>query len=348
MQRATIAGRSAAVLDAVIERYIATGDPVGSAAIPSMLTERVSPATVRNVMAELEHLGYLEQPHTSAGRSPTRRGYRRYVEGLCAEGRYDSVDPRPLREALQDESSEVQELLRRTCKLLAELSDLVGVVSAPPMADTVFQHIDFVPLDGGRILAIIVARGGHTKSRVVSVRRPMSTEKLDRAAQYLVRRFAGRSLRKVACRIAALLAEANERLDQYERQAMSLGARSLPSDMDEAEVIVEGSSSLVTRREFEAREDLQAVLETIDHPNELFAALQQDGVSTTPRVLIGARPLPAALGGCSLITATYASAGTVLGSVAVLGPTRLPYARAIALVEAVAAATSVLVERLGV
>ena len=119
--------RGAAVLDAIVERFILTGEPVGSTSIHRLLPERVSPATVRNVMAELERLGYLEQPHTSAGRAPTRRGYRRYVENLTAEGRYDAVDPGPLAKVLQDETAEVGELLRRTCKLLAELSELVGV-----------------------------------------------------------------------------------------------------------------------------------------------------------------------------------------------------------------------------
>lgn len=348
MQRTPIAGRGAAVLDAVVERFILTGDPVGSTRVARLLPERVSSATVRNVMAELEHLGYLEQPHTSAGRKPTRRGYRRYVESLFAQGSYASVDPQPLRSLLQEEPAEIQELLRRACKLLAELSELVGVVSAPPLADTVFQHIDFVSLEGGRVLAMVVARGGQVKNRVVTLREPMSQEQLDHAAHYLVRRFAGRSLRQVARRVAELLAEASLRLAGIEQQAISLGASSLGGDLDETEVMIEGTTSLVTRPEFEAREDLLAVLEIIEQPAELVPALSQEADGDRTRVLIGSEPLPAALGGCSLIMATYGSGGQVLGSVAVLGPTRLPYARAIAVVEAVAVATSALITELGI
>lgn len=340
-----LAARGAAVLDTIVERFIATGEPVGSVAITRLLPERVSPATVRNVMAELEHLGLLEQPHTSAGRRPTSAGYRRYVESLFAEGRYDSVDPRPLQQQLASESIDIHELLQHTCRLLAELSDLVGVVSAPPFADTVFQHVDLVALDGGRVLAIVVGRGGQVRNRVVTLAEPMSQTQLDRAANYLVRRFAGRSLREVAGRLAELRAGVSERLESYERQALELGADSIPTDLDDTEVLVEGATSLVTRRDFEAREDLQAVLEVIGAPSGLAPALDIASAGRT-RVLIGRQPLPHGLGGCSLVAASYDAGGLTRGTVAVLGPTRLPYGRAIAVVEAVAQATSALAARL--
>lgn len=347
MQAPVLSGRGAAVLDAVVESFIRSGEPVGSVILTRTLPERVSPATVRNVMAELERLGYLEQPHTSAGRMPTAQGYRRYVENLRVEGRLDPVDEAGMLAELGGEPMEVHELLRRSCRLLADLSDLVGLVSAPPLCDTVFQHIDFVALDGNRVMAIVVARSGQVKNRMVTLDEALPQEQLDRAAHYLVRRFAGRSLREVARRISELHNETSERLEAVERQALSLGASAMTTELEVADVHVQGATRLLSHREFGAREDVQVVLEAIERRRELAQLLAAGEDEHEPRVFIGAETLPEALGGCSLVAATYWSGGHALGSVAVLGPTRLPYARAISLVDAIARVTSNLFSQIG-
>lgn len=336
-----ISGRGAAVLDAIVERFILTGEPVGSGTIVDFLPEKVSSATVRNVMAELEHRGLLEQPHTSAGRMPTTQGYRHYVENLRAEGRIDRIDERRLRAEIDGSAADIHALLERTCRLLAELSHLVGLVSAPPLADTVFQHIDFVALEGDRVLAIVVGRNGEVSNRIVQLGERVPQEQLDRAGQYLVRRFAGRSLDDVSRRIRELIHEASERLEELERRAIQLGSRAIPRDLGSTEVLVEGTASLLLRPEFaERRPELEAMIETLERRNELVRALDPGDDPAQPRVVIGAEPLPDSLGSCSLIAATYWSGPHALGSVAVLGPTRLPYSRAIALVDAVARITS--------
>lgn len=340
MSASQLSERGAAVLDAVVERFVLTGEPVGSVAVTDALPERVSAATVRNVMAELERLGYLVQPHTSAGRMPTSQGYHHYVESLLTEGRLDPVDEVRLLSRLDVDDLDVRELLARSCRLLAELSQLVGLVSAPPLADTVFQHVDFVALDGNRVMAIVVGRNGQVSNRIVQPGEALDQEQLDRAADYLVRRFAGRCLREVAARIRELSEQVSERLEAYERRALALAARSFPDDMDQTEVIVEGTASLVTRPDFAGRQDLQAVIETLERRRELVRALTHDTGAHEPRIVIGSEPLPEALEGCSLVAATYWSRGSALGSVAVLGPTRLEYARAISLVDAMARVTS--------
>ncbi len=339
MPASKLTARSAAVLDAIVERHIATGGPVGSTAIAEQLPEALSPATIRNVMAELERLGLLEQPHTSAGRTPTRVGYTLYVGGLMAAGRVDGLDPGSLRERLETDPIEVRELLRRTCHLLAELSELVGVVSGPALADTVFQHIDFVALEGKRVLAMVVARSGQVKNRIVGLDQHMTQDQLDRSAAYLVRRFAGRSLRQVSARVREMLIEADQHLDRCESRAIRLGASSLTPDLDEAEVMVEGAASLLGQPDFDGDSSLQAMIETLEERRELRGAMVSTG-DQQPRIFIGAAPLPAALGSCSMVAATYWSGGHALGSLAVLGPTRLDYVRTIALVDAMAQATS--------
>lgn len=343
-----LSARGTAVLEAVVERFILTGEPVGSSVVTGMLSESVSPATVRNVMAELERLGYLEQPHTSAGRLPTVAGYQRYVESLLTDRRPRGWDDSELRARIEDDPLEVHRLLERACRALADLSDLVGLVSAPPLAETFFQHLDFVALEGNRVLAIIVGRGGQVTNRIVNIGRPVAQERLDRAAHYLVRRFAGRSLRDVAFRLGQLHAGANDRLEDFEQQAIDLGARSFSDDLDSTQLLVEGASRLLVHRDFEAREDLQAVLAALEEGTPLQGALRPREQARQARVMIGKEPLPQSLCGCAIVAATYCSGGQPLGSVAVLGPTRIHYARAIALVESMARVTTALFTQLRV
>lgn len=345
MSDPNVAGRGAAVLEAVVERFILTGEPVGSVAIASLLREKISPATIRNTMAELERLGLLEHPHTSAGRTPTAEGYRRYVERLLAGGRREGVDERRLREHLgSDEAADVGQLLRRACRLLAEMSHLVALVSSPPLADTVFQHIDFVALEGGRVLAVVVARSGQVTHRVVVPTDRMAQEQLERAARYLENRFAGRTLRDVAARLRELAERTSDRVQDYEAHAIRLGASSLAPGIERPEVLVEGTASLLGRADLGG--DLQAVVATLEKRSEL-AELLGSGEAAEPRVFIGGERMPAALNGCAMVAASYRAGDRGLGSVAVLGPTRLPYARAIALVDSMARVTSSLFAKLG-
>ena len=348
MQGPQLSSRGAAVLDAVIERFIATGEPVGSVAISEMLSERVSAATVRNTMAELERLGYLEQPHTSAGRKPTLQGYHRHVEQLLTEGRAQAVDESRLRHRLDTDPLEVPELLHRSCRLLAELSELVGMVSVPPLGDTILQHIEFIRLEGPRVLVVVAARNGQVDNRVVILNEPVSQEQLDRAAEYLVSRFSGRSLREVARRLRALHEEARERLDAQERQAIRLGARSFDGLLGEPDVLVEGAYSLLGKPDFQAREDLRAVLSILEQRRVLAGFLHpSDDEPDAVRVLIGADGLPEELCGCTRLAASYSSGDSAAGSVALLGPTRLEYARAIGLVRAIARTTTELLAHAG-
>jgi heat-inducible transcriptional repressor len=213
------------------------------------------------------------------------------------------------------------------------------------LADAAFQHIDFVALEGNRVLAIIVSRAGQVKNRAVAMSKGMTQEQLDQAAAYLVRRFSGRSLREVAARVRELRAGAGERLEAFERQAIALGASSLTTDLDEAEVLIEGSARLLAAPDIESIGDLRTVFEVIEERRLLARALLPHEQADGPRVLIGCEPLPAGLEHCVLVSSGYGG-DTMLGTIAVLGPTRLQYARTIALVDAIATATTAAVARL--
>lgn len=332
--------RSQAVLDAVVEGYIVSGEPVSSATVAEALHERVSSATVRNVMAELERSGYLHQPHTSAGRMPTGQGYRSYVGRLLAEDRIVALDEGHLRRRLQEERFEFTEFLQRICGLLVELTDQVGLVLAPALADAVLQHIDFVRLHARRVLVVFVAQRGWVHNQIVAVEEDVGQEVLDRAAGYLMERFRGYTLRDVRERVAQLHRELDERTDATARLALGLGARSLTADLFRADVLVEGTSRLLGRPELADEGDLRALFEAFERRSGLADLLADCISSPGPRVLVGTDHLPDALGHCTVIAAGYGGGARPLGTLGIIGPRRMQYARAIGAVDALARTAS--------
>lgn len=335
--RATLSERSVHVLDAAVEQFIATGQPVSSAAAAEKIPEQVSSATVRNVMAELETGGYLQQPHTSAGRVPTARGYGRYVTHLMARGTLGPVDEIEIRQRLSVTRPEVGRLLERACALLSEMSRQVGVVLAPPAAETVLQDVEFVDLGGGRVLVILVGAGGVVHSRAVALEDEVSPGQLAAAGDYFSDRFRGRSLREA--RSCACRGLGREVTGADESLALLLGARALDQPIDDGEVLVEGTSRLLETREFADAEVLRRLFAAVEERTELGRVLHRCG-ATPPRVMIGSERLPEALASCAVIAAGYSSAGRPLGAMGILGPRRMEYARAIPVVDAMARATS--------
>lgn len=335
--------RSVHVLDATVEHFIGGGQPVSSATVADRIPEQVSPATVRNVMVDLEEAGYLHQPHTSAGRVPTARGYGRYVKHLVARGKLGPVDEVEIRRRLSVSQPEVGRLLERACALLSEMSRQVGVVLAPPPAEAVIQDVEFVDLGGGRILVVFVGAGGVVHSRTVGLEDQVASRQLAAAGAYFTDRFRGRSLREVSSSVDEGLGQ--EVTGAHESLALLLGARALDRPIDQGEVLVEGTAHLLENRELTEAGVLQPLFAAVEERTPLGRVLHRCGVSP-PRVMIGEERLPEALRDCTVIAAGYNSAGRPLGAMGILGPTRMEYARAIPVVDAMARATSDMLTKL--
>jgi heat-inducible transcriptional repressor len=331
--------RGAAVLDLVVEAYIASGQPVGSTSVATGFTEPISSATIRNVMAELEALGYLFQPHTSAGRVPTETGYRRYVERLFRQRRLRRVDERSIRRRLSNAQLEVGELLHRACSLLSELSTHVGVVLTPRPSRTIVQHIEFLRTGADRALLLFVTQGGMVLTRTIKVSEELNEADLAATAEYLADRFAGLTLGEIRDRLLDGWEVELPVESLRERTAIRIGVRWLVG-FGQAEVLVEGASKLLHNPEMSSAEVLQEVFATFEEPTQLGDVLTECGGGYDPSVLIGGDSLPAALGGCTLIAASYMSEGQPMGALGVLGPTRMHYDLTIPLVAATARATS--------
>ena len=335
--------RSAAVLDVVVRHFIATGHPAGSATVAGLLVEKVSSATVRNVMAALARQGYLTQPHTSAGRTPTARGYVAYVRHLMRHGDLQRVDERRIRERLDEAQPELDTVLQRVSSVLSEMTRHVGVVLAPPPADTDIRHVELIRLGRDRVSVVFVTSAGMVHTRTILFDEKLDDRILDDAADYLRRRFAGQTLRQLRESIGA---SSTSDSSKPEAIAVRLVKRSLGDAIDRSAMHVEGAFHLLDSPELAERATFPEIFAAFEERGELSRVLAGCGAGTDAHVLIGRVGLPASLRGCALVAAGYRAGRRPFGALGVLGPARMHYERTIPMVTTMARVTSDMVTRL--
>jgi len=333
--------RSKRVLTALVRQYIATGEPIASSVLVTSAGLGVSAATVRNMLARLEEEGYLSQPHTSAGRVPTDRGYRFYVDLLLEQKR-----PRPgaagrLEARLRRDSSTsmIDSLLPQVSHVLSQASRSVGFAVRPANEAAVFDRVEFVPISAERVLVVIVARGGHVIQKVIDVDEALRADDLRQAANYLNAEFSGMPLNRAREAVLERINEERLLYDALLARAMRL-ATSTFSDLPDGQAIyVEGAASLVEAHEGLTLETLHALVQMIEEKQKLVRLLNEyiDGPGMT--IVIGAEHPSPTLRPFSLIASTYDD-GTGIGTVGIIGPTRMHYSRAIAMVDGAAEAVS--------
>lgn len=335
--------RSGRILTTVVREYIQTGEPVASITVAKRGLG-VSSATVRNILSHLERDGFVRQPHTSAGRVPTDRGYRFYVDLLLGSHRpaksVDEVAERLRQEAGGDPL--LHDLLAQVSHLLSTESRHVGFALAAPAEDARLERIEFIPLAAAKVLVVLVARGGQIAQKAVEIGEPMSPEELRRAAGYLNRDFAGVPLNAVRAQVVARLMQERTLYDRLMARALEIASRTL-EESGGHRLFVEGAASLLDEASDEdggvtlAR--LRALLELMEEKQRLVRLLTEylDGPGLT--VVIGAEHSDPHLQPFSLITSTFYD-GRSTGSVGVIGPRRMRYSRAIAMVDGMARAVS--------
>jgi heat-inducible transcriptional repressor len=332
--------RSRRVLAALVREYITSGDPVASSMLVSAAGLGVSSATVRNILVRLEEEGFVQQPHTSAGRIPTDRGYRFYVDLLLESKRptraADAVEARLRRES---PDRLVDSVLPQVSHVLSQTSRSVGFAVRAAHEAAVFDRVEFVPLGGGRILVVIVASGGHVIQKVIDIGEPVGADELRQAANYLNEKFSGLPLHRAREAVLERIKEEQSLYDELRARAMRLASSTFSELPDDRLIYVEGASSLLDDATGLTVNTLQALLQMIDEKQKLLQLLNEyiDGPGLT--VVIGAEHLDPSLRPFSLILSTYDD-GAGIGSVGVLGPTRMRYSRAIAVVEGAAQAVS--------
>jgi len=340
--------RGQAVLSAIIREHLRTGEPVGSKTIADGFAGGAgwSSATIRNVMAELEEAGLVEQPHTSAGRVPTDKGYRFYVDHLATGTRLSRADMAAIDRTLGLPNAEAgaspQRLMERVSHLLSELSENVGIVVSPPLADNRLQHIEFLRLADGRVLAVLVFASGAVQDKLIRVDEPLGQDELERAARYLNTEFSGKSLQAIRSEVLALMREEKALYDVLLRNVALLCEKSLDGGESEGgEVYLDGASNILAKPDFSDIERLRELFQTFEAKSRLVKILNEciarEPVFGDVHVVIGREHSAPSLRACALISAPYrVGGGDAAGSVGVVGPMRMEYARTMAVVSYVA------------
>lgn len=322
--------RSQILLKALIERYVAEGQPVGSRALSKYSGLELSPATIRNIMSDLEEMGFIASPHTSAGRVPTARGYRFFVDSLLTVQPLPETQLHAMEEQLQPDQP--QRLINSASQLLSQLTHFAGVVVAPRRVMPKIRQIEFLSLSEKRILLIIVTTEGDVQNRILFTQHAYTPSELVSAANYLNQNFAGLDFAEIRSRLQEELKRLRAEMTELMTAALDAGNRAVAENSEQ--YVISGEQNLL------AVEDISSDMNRL---RELFALFEQRTAlmrlldignrAQGVQVFIGRESGLAPLDECSVVTAPYEVDGRVVGSVGVIGPTRMAYERIIPIVD---------------
>ncbi len=334
-QPSQIGEREREILTAVVETFIATGEPVGSRTLARGSREGLSPATIRNVMADLSDAGYLEQPHTSAGRVPTAEAYRYYVEQLTGKARLAHADEGIIQNALTG-VTDVQEFMERTSHVLSLISRNVGVAVATTGPKNALDHVYFSRLAENKVLAVVVTRSGIVRDRVLRLERALTQNDLELAARYINENFRGWTLEATKVELARRIEQERSDYDRLMQSIEQLYKQGALADQGMQTVFVEGASNLVVSEE--DRQRLRELLSTLEEKGKIVELLSAylDTRQEAVRVVIGLDQALPNMRNFVLIGAPARVGDEVMGSLAVIGPTRMDYEHTITAVSYIA------------
>jgi heat-inducible transcriptional repressor len=325
-----IGARAKKILHAVVSEYLATGEAVGSQTVTRRYGLDVSAATVRTVMGDLEEAGLLRHIHTSGGRLPTERGLRYYVDTLLRVRSLTAMEKEGIRERLAPGSGDLPDVMARTSRLLRELSHLTVVVQAPRPDSDVVEHLEFVQLREGQLLAVIAAASGQIQNKLISTDEPISPSELERVNNYLNGLVGGLTLDQARARLIEEIKSDRAAHDQLMARALRLASAAVPFDAT-PEVLVDGQSNLLAGKADLERAKL--LLRTLEEKDLLVRLLERTLSAPGICVFIGAEANLADLTDVSVVAAPYGQDGRPLGTIGVIGPARMNYSRVIPLVD---------------
>jgi heat-inducible transcriptional repressor len=324
--------RAQILLKTLVERYIADGQPVGSRTLSRYSGLDLSPASIRNIMADLEDMGFIVSPHTSAGRIPTPRGYRFFVDTLLTLKPLDRLEIQQLEGNLQSQST--QKLVTTASHLLSDLTHFAGVVVVPRRRNPAFRHIEFLKLAEKRILLIIVTPEGDVQNRILFTEKSYSPSELTEAANILNQNYAGLTFDEIRSRIHGELRQLREGMTQLLTVALDASNEAIS---ESEEVVVSGEHNLLDVQELSSNmERLRGLFALFDQKTGLLRILDMSSRADGVQIFIGGETGMAPLDECSVVTASYEVEGQVVGTVGVVGPTRMAYERVLPIVDVTA------------
>jgi heat-inducible transcriptional repressor len=327
--------RAQQLLKLLVESYIRDGQPVGSRTLSRDLGLKLSAATIRNVMADLEELGFVSSPHTSAGRIPTDKGYRFFVDTLLKYQPLGDDKVAEFQSRLGEHANDPKALVAAASKLLSSVTRLAGVVTLPRQSHSALSQIEFMPLSDNRVLAIMVVNQREVQNRILQLDRYYSADELRRASNYLTQEFRGKELSQVRDHLLGQLTETREHLNQLMLDAIKLaqqvvGAPSAPGRM---EYVMAGETNLMGFAELSNVEKLRRLFEAFTQQRDILHLLDQSLGAAGVQIFIGQESGYTILDECSIVTAPYTLDHEVVGVLGVIGPTRMAYERVIPIVD---------------
>lgn len=336
--------RAAALLKLLVERYIQDGQPVGSRTLSRAAPLNLSAATIRNVMADLEDLGFVVSPHTSAGRIPTARGYRYFVDTLLAPEPLSEADQRRIASELMPRDMTQHDRLQAASSLLSALSSMAGVVTIPRRNLAILRRIEFLPLSDQRVLTILVVNQHEVQNRIIHTDRPYGADELERFSNLLNEQFAGRDLVGLRKALVDDAVDTQVRVNQMLQDAASIVERSLSGNND-GDYVLAGGPNLMGFQELGDVQRLKNLFDALDRKRELLKLFDQCLIAEGLQIFIGEESGYRVLDEMSVVTAPYFVDGEVAGLLGVIGPTRMAYSRIIPIVSETARLLSAGLER---
>jgi heat-inducible transcriptional repressor len=328
--------RSAAVLREIVEQYVETGEPVGSRTLSRRLPMNLSPATIRNVMADLTDTGLLYAPHTSAGRLPTDLGLRLFVDGLLQFGELSDDERGSISAVLEASGRSLEDMLTEASSMLSGLSSAAGLVLAPK-SEGALRHIEFVPLGPGRAMVVLVAADGHVENRVIETPPGLPPSALQQAGNYLNNRLAGRGLAELRAVVTTELAANRTELDELSAQVVESGLATWTGEGGRTgNLIVRGQGRLLADvTQIERLAAIQSLFERLETQETMLKLLELAETSEGVRIFIGAESGLFGASGVSMVVAPARAEGSgrIVGAIGVIGPTRINYGRIIPVVD---------------
>jgi len=329
----TLDERKQKVLRAIINDYISTAEPVGSRTISKKYELGVSPATIRNEMADLEELGYIEQPHTSAGRVPSVRGYRYYVDCLMKKKKLTKEEEKNILSGYKSKVRDISTVLHNTNIILSHITNYASMVMGPQFKKSNLRHVQLVPLDNNKALVVVVTGNGMVQNKIIDLPQTINDTDLMKISQVMNAKLQGLSLEDIKL---TLIKEIYFELSKHKHifnAAMDLIQETLDLNNDE-KVYLSGTLNMLNQPEFRDISKVKTLLSLLEQ-DQVLKELLTEGVGSEDSVAvkIGAEHKVEGLESCSTITATYQVDGKVIGSVGIIGPTRMDYENAVSIVE---------------
>ncbi len=336
--------RSRRVLEAIILEYIKSGMPVGSRAVAKRYGLNVSPATIRNVMADLEELGLLHQPHTSAGRIPTELGLRVYIDSILKIQQLSVADRERIRRSYKTGASPVEELLKETSRVLSSFSRQAGVVLTPRLYQTVFRRIEFVRLRASMVMTILVSQAGIVHNTVFGIEEDIFQEELDKYSRYLNSMLQDLTLDQVKARLLEEMKKEKVLFDRLLSKVLELSKKALQENIEDSELYIGGRTNLLDNPEFADVEQMRRIFDAFEEKSKIIDLLDKSMSAGGVNIFIGSESELLDMESVSFVTSPYTSGGDILGTLGVIGPTRMDYSRIIPLVDYTAKLLSKMLE----